>query len=306
MLVFMKPLSHSDESSAYTLGSTTSQNVVDQKRNVIHLEPGLHTIISVTPQLVETSDNFVALEMWSRKCKMSYETRGMNLVKNYSRTGCEFECAFDKAVELCRCTPWYYANNFTNTSICDMFGGYCFDKVMSSRKYYRLCPDRCMEDCSGMQLTLEKSFRPINIEKVCKSGGALHKFFMNTAIQHFSNDTHNRLATGDQDQLIYLHATVKNNNISAHYGTLCKEFVEKYIAMITVETPTDTILLTSRDVSATFWEQVAMIGGNLGLFTGICMLHILDVFKLIVTFFKMISLKAPQGGNRIEISLSGY
>ena len=90
MLVYMKP--HTtlpyNESSAYTLGITTSQNVIDQKRNVIHLEHGFHTVISVTPQFVETTDEFEALEFWSRKCRLPHETHGMNLVKNYSRHHC--------------------------------------------------------------------------------------------------------------------------------------------------------------------------------------------------------------------------
>ena len=110
MLLLMKPhitLPYSHDSSAYSLGISTTINVIDQKRNVIDIEPGLHTIISMTPQFVSTSDDFRKVPYWSRKCKLPHETYGLKSVKSYSRIACEHECAFEKAVSICKCTPWY-------------------------------------------------------------------------------------------------------------------------------------------------------------------------------------------------------
>jgi hypothetical protein len=188
---------YSDDSTAYSLGISTTANVIDQKTNIINLEPGLHSIISVRPQFVDTSDGFNELPQSSRKCKLPDETYGLKLVKKYTRTACEHECAFKKAVALCKCTPWYYRNDFTSVPICEMFGGYCFDKIISTRKFYKKCPEQCLEDCNGIQLSWEKSFRPINIEKICKRGSVLHNFMMQSARQHFSQDHYNRLATGN-------------------------------------------------------------------------------------------------------------
>ena len=156
-------LPYSDDSFTYSLGISTTVNVIDQKRNVIDLEPGLHTIVSVTPQFVSSTDNFDKLPYWSRKCKLPHENDGMKSVKNYSKINCEHECAYMKAVSLCKCSPWFYKNNFTAEPICEMFGGYCFDQVMSSRKFYKECSDLCLDDCSGMHLSWETSFQPINI-----------------------------------------------------------------------------------------------------------------------------------------------
>ena len=88
MMLLMKShisLPYSDDSLAYTLGVSTTLNVIDQKRNSIDLQPGLNTIISVTPQYVNTSDDFNKLPYWSRKCKMPHETYGLDLVKNYTK-----------------------------------------------------------------------------------------------------------------------------------------------------------------------------------------------------------------------------
>ena len=61
MLVNMKPyvsLPFSAEYAPYTLGITTTDTLLDQKRNVIELLPGHKTSISVIPQLVSTDDGF--------------------------------------------------------------------------------------------------------------------------------------------------------------------------------------------------------------------------------------------------------
>ena len=57
----MKPhvsLPNKDEASEYSPGISNSLSIIDQKLNVISLEAGMNTIVSVTPQFVETSDGF--------------------------------------------------------------------------------------------------------------------------------------------------------------------------------------------------------------------------------------------------------
>ena len=212
MLLLLKPhisLPFSDDASEYTLGVSNIHSVIDQKLNVIDLEPGLQTIISVTPQLIETSKDFDGLDAFTRDCKLPHEMYGLNLVKQYSQTACEHECAFKRAVSLCKCTPWYYKNESDNVPICEMFGGYCFNKIMSTRKFYKECSGDCLEDCNGIKLSWEKSFRPINIDKICSKNSVLHKFLSQSAKQQFSLDHYNRLTSGDKEQFKYLDNTMK-------------------------------------------------------------------------------------------------
>ena len=61
MLINMKPyvsLPFSGEYTPYTLGITTSGELIDQKRNLIELLPGHQISVTVIPQLVSTDDNF--------------------------------------------------------------------------------------------------------------------------------------------------------------------------------------------------------------------------------------------------------
>ena len=284
MLLLLKPhvtLPYSDNSAEYSLGISTTINAIDQKMNVINLVPGLKTVVSVTPQLIETSEGFDDLDVFSRSCKLPHETYGLQLNKNYSRTICEHECSFMKATSICKCIPWFFRNESTSVPICDMFGGHCFNKVMSTREFYKVCSKDCLEDCNGLQLSWEKSFRPINIDKICRKGSVLHKYLSQTAKQHFSNDHYKRLITGDKNQFVYLDNIMRQGKISDHYETLCKEFVAKYVAIVSVESPTDVITLISRDLSVTFMEKIGVLGGELGLFTGFSIVTILDILTII-------------------------
>ena len=135
------------EYNAYTLGITTRDATLDQKRNVIELYPGYQTSVSVIPQLVEVEDDFELVSIPRRNCKFPSETDELplNITKEYTKVGCELECAAEKAAFFCKCLPWHYTNNFTKMPICDTFGGHCFERIMSNEKYYKMCPNVCLK-----------------------------------------------------------------------------------------------------------------------------------------------------------------
>ena len=88
------------ESGSYTMGISTETNLVDQQRNVIEILPGYQTIVKVIPQLLGTTGPFNAMDAFSRQCKLPHETKGLNLIRSYTRIGCEYECAVAIAVKF--------------------------------------------------------------------------------------------------------------------------------------------------------------------------------------------------------------
>ena len=76
----------------------------------------------------------------------------------------------------------------------------------------------------------------------------MFKFLKKSENQHFSQNYYNRwkLATEDSRQFEELHKIMKDGNMSDHYVTQCMEYVEKYIAIVTIETPTNVVTLTQR------------------------------------------------------------
>ena len=73
-----------------------------------------------------------------------------------------------------------------------------------------------------------------------------------------------------------------NNFIS--YEEFCLDYVKKYVAIVTVETPTSTVIKSTRVQRITVSEEIAVFGGTLGLFTGMSILSFVEIicfcFKL--------------------------
>ena len=68
----------------------------------------------------------------------------------------------------------------------------------------------------------------------------------------------------------------------------CIDYVQKYVTIVTIETPTNTVVKSKRIKRITFNDQLALIGGTLGLFSGISILSMVEVICLCLTFTKHI------------------
>ena len=58
---------------------------------------------------------------------------------------------------------------------------------------------------------------------------------------------------------------------------LCKEYVQKYISIVSVEAPTSVVLKSTREQRNTFSDKLAVIGGTLGLFSGMSILSMVEI-----------------------------
>ena len=70
----------------------------------------------------------------------------------------------------------------------------------------------------------------------------------------------------------------------------CKDYVKKYVAIVTVETPVDTVIKSKRIARTTFNDQLAVVGGTLGLFSGISILSMVEVLCFCLTLTKRMCL----------------
>ena len=147
----------------YNLGITQKNDQMDQKTSLFTLKPGQHVTINVQPKLVDASEDFRKLPLATRKCKLPEETQGFKYITEYTRKGCELECALEKALSFCQCLPWYYPNDFTAFPMCDMFGSHCFDRITSDQSFYKACPNWCKVECQEMALTTWPTIFPIGM-----------------------------------------------------------------------------------------------------------------------------------------------
>ena len=276
-------LPFNSESLSYEVGISTKSNVIDQRRNTIRLLPGYQVTIKIIPQLVGATAQFKEMDVTARNCKLDGEIGELKFVNKYSKIGCEFECATNKAIEICHCVPWYITNNFTYTPMCESFGGHCFEEVLTNEANYKQCSSRCIEDCSGIPMTVVTSYVPINVDDACKRDSYFEKHFVHSSRQHFAFEIYRSLIEGD-GQIPNLQTNLAN-------GSLCRNFISKFVALVSVESPTDSITKSAREIRVTLIDQIGTIGGTLGLFTGMSILSMVEVafflVKFIRSFFKI-------------------
>ena len=276
-------LPFNSESLSYGVGISTKSNVIDQRRNTIRLLPGYQITIKVIPQLVGATDQFKEMDVTTRNCKLAGEINDLKLINTYSKVGCEFECATNKAIEICHCLPWYLTNNFTGTPMCDSFGGHCFEEILTNEANYKKCSRRCIEDCSGMPMTVVTSYVPINLDEACKRNSYFEKHFVHSSRQYFTFEIYRSLIEGD-GQIPDLQKNMAN-------GSLCRNFISNFVALVSVESPTDSITKSAREIRVTLIDQIGTVGGTLGLFTGMSILSMVEIafflVKFVRSFFKI-------------------
>ena len=262
----MKPYTHQiygPTAVPYTIGVTSKNNLIDQKISVHKLRPGYHTTIHVVPKILDTSSDFNILDVEKRKCKLPNETDGFKLFKEYTQKRCEIECASRKASSFCRCLPWYYPNDFRFLPMCDMFGGFCFNQIMSNEVYYKSCKNQCLPDCKEMSLSIWQRTAPLNVLDLCRDQTYFHKFFEQNFQKIFAFERYRILI---QKQQIPELPTAFSN------GSLCVEYLSKYVSLVSVESPTENVAVSQLDKSLHFIDQLGIIGGNLGLCIGMSVL----------------------------------
>ena len=243
---------------AYRIGVTKQNTFFDQKISTHKLRPGFHTTVQVIPKILETSLDFDSLDLETRKCKLSHETKGFRLFKEYSRKGCEIECAARKASMYCQCLPWNYPNNFTVFQMCDMFGGFCFNEIMSNEYYYKDCQSECIVDCKEISLSIWQSTVPLNIHELCK-GSYFDSYFKQNFESLFAFESYQLIIQGHSPS--HLSTALAN-------GSLCLTYLEKYVSLVTIESPTKSVTKSMKDISTTFNDKIAIVGSLLTIYLG--------------------------------------
>ena len=182
--------------------------------------------------------------------------------------GCEFECAVKEAVSVCKCIPWYLPNDFQNVPMCEMFGASCFDNIISDEVYYKKCSNTCLSDCKGISYSYFSSYSPIEVEDLCKLSS--NKFKM----LEFMSDAHDinefievyKFLNDEVSKVPYKLDPEGNENLDKI--EFCKDYVRKYVSFVTIEALNNEVLKSYKERRVSFTDQLATIGGTLGLFSG--------------------------------------
>ena len=258
----------SSSKDKYRIGITGKRSSIDQQRNTITILPGQHLMIKTIPRIVKTTKDFNDLPISQRKCKLPFETQGLSYLREFSKKGCETECALKKALAICKCIPWYYPSEFTKLPTCEMFGGHCFEIMMADETNYIQCKDQCLRDCQETAYIVTWSYSPINFKATCNPGGFHYQYFENAIEKYFAFEAY-KMLLNDVD--------MKDIKSSLNNGTFCQSYVANYGALVTVESPSTKIVSTHWDQRIHFYSQMKIIGGTMGLFVGMSLISFCEL-----------------------------
>ena len=95
--------------------------------------------------------NLLATELSEerRECRFRKDTLGLKLFTQYSQAACQFECQIEIATNKCGCVPWDYPQLAKDRliSVCEGWGRYCFEDVLSDTNKRSNDCGNCLPDC---------------------------------------------------------------------------------------------------------------------------------------------------------------
>ena len=264
----------------YNVKISTKIDMVDQKRGLIEVKPGYHLVIRVVPKVIDTREDFEVFDVNTRGCKLPDER---SFFQNYTKYGCELECAYNHSLAICKCIPWYFPNDFNKMPMCDIFGAKCFDTFLSDEIYYKNCSSQCLEACKSTSYSAIPSYLPIKPEEICAQTNFKDLFEELYRKNQYDFIGFDIMTTGNWKNF---------SNWQYEGGSIeyCKDYVKKYVAFVTVETLVDTVIKSKRIARITFNDQLAVVGGTLGLFSGISILSMVEVLCFCLTLTKRMCL----------------
>ena len=110
---------------------------------------------------------------------------------------------------------------------------------------------------------------PVDLKDTCKLGKFMNQHLEYSFSKHFAFEAYQTVVTG---------GSLPDLQNSFTNGSLCQNYVKNFISFVSVKSPTNRVMKTLRDKRFTFNDQLGAIGGTLGLFTGMSVLSMVEVF----------------------------
>ena len=236
-------------SQNFMLSFTSQFSPFDVVNNSFEIMAGFQHDFRIIPSVLSTSSRFDELPLTDRKCRLKIETHDMELLKSYSKSGCEFECAIKKSADTCRCLPWSIPRIANHSKTCDMLGNRCFKNSFNSPSTYENCS--FLNDCQNVMYTFSESSRPI-VEWLKLCSNTVIGRFQSFRADYSLDLTYKRyilnIGPPDPDSL----------------DDICEYVVKNFVSVIRVEIGTKSVIKSVRDVKTTFETQLSAIGKELG------------------------------------------
>jgi hypothetical protein len=143
-------------------------SIADLRTTGVDVEVGYLSTFLISPSQIVTSRNAQSLSEKRRECRFQHERKGLKLFKEYTRSGCIFECQLNKALSKCGCIPWDYPHPGNLEPVCDRWGKECFEVSMGNTETVEKCD--CPYDCATTRYPYSVSSTALDVEAMCSKG----------------------------------------------------------------------------------------------------------------------------------------
>ena len=254
----------------------------DDMSEPITLKRGNEYFIDVYPHGQIATDEFKALNMEQRKCKLEEEVDENNLFKRYNQKNCQYSCHTTIAAKNCGCMPWDFIGS-TKMSECNVFGRSCFFNAMESitESPEELCP-QCIPNCSYMK------FRKVVTKRSNIELGGQGKYFSlnkgspkgSKAFIDFLTDKNKTILDQAFRNAYGTFSTpteFENDFAGANYGELIVVHLQFMQPEINTISPKYTI-----------FDMIGNFGGQFGLFEQVTGATFLGIINLIIILLRLL------------------
>ena len=111
VLNFYEPSYQQRSSKNFILSITNPNNSFDISKQNYLIKPGFSYTYKIIANQIVTTERFNEMDPSSRVCSLPEENLGLNLLKSYTKSGCEYECTLRAAFADANCTPWNILNH---------------------------------------------------------------------------------------------------------------------------------------------------------------------------------------------------
>lgn len=278
----------SAKTKLYKVGISSAYDYFDFKSTSNSVKPGYINVFEVTPIEVVATDSLKDIPMKQRKCKLHHESDESELFQMYSQSSCEFECRVKMAFDQCLCIPWDVPrlDLDTHTPVCDLNGNYCFNDWLGKEELVESC--NCPQDCASVRYSYIKQEFPIEIEKVCNHTESTEFKLAQLKLESGYAGLIQRFYEYDEQPMQESLGGVELAK------KICREIMSTDIGIISIRLGTKKYIKTIMDKRVTFTDQLGdlgmylmvdlcmltllqILGGTLGLFTGMSLLSIVEL-----------------------------
>ena len=273
VLNMFKPFSADGDGRNSILSISNQREWVNIISNNYQIQPGFSYTFKVTASQMVTTARFDGMSENDRNCRLPHETQGLDLMKEYSKGGCQYECTIKEIIKHCNCTNW----NIPKLSLSDP--PFCEKNYDVKSAQATACseigtPESTLDhhslNCNCPSSCTDTSFTIFDIKQPLSDPGLnCEKFKANQKRKEVYPFTVfcDICRKASVFYRIYFHFNhlAKNSPDPENFPAFCNQFLMNNVATVKVEMASASLTRSVRDERFNFESQLSSLGEDLRL-----------------------------------------